>query len=148
MAIRYTEVFTELVRAQIELWNDLDSFLESTVGVNLAQYQALAAIRAISGPSRVQDISQEMLITVGAASKVVDRLERDGFAVRSANPSDRRSSIVSLSDEGLRALSAADEAAEAHLEQAIGGALPGDAAWQLFGQMTALRAHFRQRVTQ
>lgn len=141
--VRYTDMFTELVRVEIELWNGLDSQLESEVGLSLSQFQALAAIRTSGGSARVQDISAEMLITVGATSKLVDRLERDGLAVRSAHPNDRRSSIVALSDRGLSALSAADAAAEIHLQHVLGGALPADGAELLLGQLSALRAFSR-----
>jgi len=37
---------------------------------------------------------------VGAASKLVDRLERDSLAVRAAHPTDRRSSLVALTRAG------------------------------------------------
>ena len=143
---RYTDIFTELVRLQIELWNDLDAHLESHVGISLAQFQALSAIRAADGGARVQDISDELVITVGASSKVVDRLERDGLAVRSANPNDRRSSIVSLSESGTRALEAADEASEKHLQQLIGAELPEASAGELYRQLTLLRATTRKVV--
>ena len=141
--VRYVDLFTELVRAEIELWNGLNAQLESELGLSLSRYQALAAIRTSGGSARVQDISAEMSITVGATSKLVDRLERDGLAVRSAHPSDRRSSIIALSDRGLSALTAADDTAETHLRHVLGEALPSDQAEFLLGQLTALRTNTR-----
>ena len=41
-------------------------------------------------------------ITVGAASKAVDRLENAGLAARSPAVDDRRSSLITLTDRGLR----------------------------------------------
>ena len=49
---------------------------------------------------RVYDIAQALAITVGGTSQAVDRLESAGRCVRRANPADRRSSIVELTDEG------------------------------------------------
>ena len=141
---RYLDVFTELVRAEIKLWNGLDSHLESTIGLSLATFQALDAVRSTEGPARVQDISSRMLITVGATSKLVDRLERDGLAVRSANPADRRSSIVALTDAGSKAVEAAESAAEAHLAGVLGEVLPASEAGRLLVQLTALQS---RRVT-
>jgi len=145
--VRFVDLFTELVRVEIELWNDLDTHLVTEVGISLPQFQALAAIRATGGPARVQDISEEMSITVGATSKVIDRLERDGLAIRSANPHDRRSSIVSLSDRGVNALVAANGAAETHLRATLGGVLTDEASTRLLGQLTSLRSHSRVAVT-
>ncbi|TFD46930.1 MarR family transcriptional regulator [Cryobacterium frigoriphilum] len=95
--------------------------------------------------ARVQDISAEMSITVGATSKLVGRLEWAGLAVRSAHPRDRRSSVVSLSDRGLTSLMAVAEVAEAHL-RVLGDILPADRADLLCGQLSALRAHSRAAV--
>jgi DNA-binding MarR family transcriptional regulator len=142
----FTDMFTELVRVEIELWNALDSHLISTAGITLPQFQALDAIRANSGQARVQDISERMGITVGATSKVVDRLERDGLAVRTAHPSDRRSSIVSLTDQGISAVTVADGAAESHLRETLSGVLSDDGADRLYGDLLSLRAGSRAGV--
>ncbi|MET4584100.1 DNA-binding MarR family transcriptional regulator [Conyzicola nivalis] len=143
---RFTDMFTELVRVEIELWNGLDAHLVATAGITLPQFQALDAIRANSGQARVQDISQRMAITVGATSKVVDRLERDGLALRSAHPTDRRSSIVSLTSKGASALNIADDAAESHLREELGGVLSDDDAGRLLGDLVSLRAQSRVEV--
>ncbi|WEO75966.1 MarR family transcriptional regulator [Cryobacterium sp. SO2] len=124
---------------EIKLWNGLDAHLEATVGVSLATFQALAAIRSTAGSARVQDISVKMSITVGATSKLVDRLERDGLAVRSANPTDRRSSIVALTQTGATTVAAAEAAAESHLAGMLGDILPGQEATRLLVQLTALQ---------
>jgi DNA-binding MarR family transcriptional regulator len=137
---RHLDVFTELVRAEITLWNGLDSHLRSTIGVSLATFQALDAVRSTEGPARVQDISARMLITVGATSKLVDRLERDGLALRSANPADRRSSIVALTDAGSTAVKAAETAAEAYLAGVLGQVLSAGQAERLLDHLVALQA--------
>jgi DNA-binding MarR family transcriptional regulator len=144
---RFTDLFTALVRVEISLWNGLDAHLISTAGITLAQFQALEAIRSNSGEARVQDISQQMSITVGATSKVVDRLERDGLAQRSAHPTDRRSSIVSLTEPGASALKVAEDAAENHLRDTLGATLKEDDADRLLIALTAIRTHSGSEVT-
>lgn len=143
---RYTDMFTELVRVEIELWNGLDAHLLATAGLTLPQFQALDAIRASEGSARVQDISHRMAITVGATSKVVDRLERAGLAVRTAHPTDRRSSLVVLTDKGASALEAADDAAETHLRDALGAVISNDEAEGLLGDLVRLRADSREEM--
>jgi DNA-binding MarR family transcriptional regulator len=144
LLVRSTDLFTELVRLEIELWNDLDTTLQREAGITLAQYQALTAIVTTNRGARVQEISVEMSITVGATSKVVDRLERDGLAVRAANPDDRRSSIVTLTEHGVSSHSSADHAAETHLRQVFGHTLSDDRAASLLEELRLLRTSTRK----
>jgi len=94
------DFFDALVRYETYLWNHLDDRLVATGGVSLANLTALRVVRRHAGSARVQELRTELGITVGAASKLVDRLERDGLVVRTANPHDRRSSLVTLTPAG------------------------------------------------
>jgi DNA-binding MarR family transcriptional regulator len=96
---------------------------------------ALRVVRRHPG-CRVEEIRQELGITVGAASKLVDRLERDGLAVRSANPSDRRSSLVALTAEG----DAVHDEGVVLVEQELGAHLAGE------GDVTALTGRLAHLV--
>jgi DNA-binding MarR family transcriptional regulator len=116
----YSEFFAELVSTEIGLWNQLDRALLAETGISAAQLQALAAIAGLDGAARVQDVSDALQITVGAASKLIDRLERDGLAARSPHPGDRRSMIIRLSASGETALREASAAADANLERLLG----------------------------
>jgi len=98
------DFFDALVRYETELWNHLDDRLLREGAVSLATLSALRVVSRHPDDCRVQEIRTELGITVGAASKLVDRLERDGWAVRSANPGDRRSSFVALTPAGADAL--------------------------------------------
>jgi DNA-binding MarR family transcriptional regulator len=137
----YIDLFTEFVRLEIEVWSSLDADLQVAAGITLAQFQALSAIRKNAGSARVQDISAELMITVGATSKLVDRLERDGLAVRSANPDDRRSSVINLSAAGENALEEADDAAEQHLRTAFRDTIPAERVGQIVDKLASLRTH-------
>lgn len=136
----YTELFTELVRAEIELWDSLDARLRETAGLTLPTFQALSAVSALPRAARVQDISETMSITVGATSKLVDRLERDGRVSREPNPDDRRSSLVVLTRSGTASLATAASAAEEHLASVLGSAYPARRAAALTAELAALRA--------
>lgn len=136
----YTEMFSHLVRAEIQLWNSLDHHLKVGATLSLANFQALAALARLPEPVRVQDIATELQITVGASSKLVDRLERAGFARRAANLADRRSSIVLLTEEGERARSAAATALEAHLRTLLAASYSPSRASDLASQLAALHA--------
>jgi len=109
------DFFDVLVRYETYLWNHLDVALREADGVSLASLSALRVVRRYEGQCRVQELRTDLGISVGAASKVVDRLEQSGLAVRSAHPHDRRSSFVTLTEAGDAAYDAGVAVLEATL---------------------------------
>lgn len=108
-----------LVRYEIGLWNALDAALRGAHQVTLGRFAALRALAARGGSGRVQDLAGDLAITVGATSKLVDRLEQDGTARREPNPDDRRSSLIFLTAEGERLHAAAARTFEAAMRASV-----------------------------
>jgi DNA-binding MarR family transcriptional regulator len=79
----------------------------------------LRALRALSG-ARIQDIADSLGTTVGAASKLTDRLVADGLVQRLPHPTDRRSSLVQLTSAGAAALATGEAAFEESIAAIIG----------------------------
>jgi DNA-binding MarR family transcriptional regulator len=73
------------------------------------------------GSGRVQELSRELSITIGAASKLVDRLENAKLATRRPHPEDRRSSLVSLTAAGQNARRGAEAVARPFAARVLGG---------------------------
>jgi DNA-binding MarR family transcriptional regulator len=92
--------FARLVRVQTRLWNEVDVRVRTQHGVQLTDLTALEVVADIPG-CRVQDLVHTLHITVGGASKVVDRLVTAGHLVRTANPIDRRSSVLCVTPQGM-----------------------------------------------
>jgi DNA-binding MarR family transcriptional regulator len=61
---------------------------------------------------------------VGAASKVVDRVEAAGHCVRLPNPDDRRSSLIDLTPTGTACLTRATAAFDEELRARFGALSP------------------------
>jgi DNA-binding MarR family transcriptional regulator len=101
------DFFDVLVRYEVALWNAVDQELSQRGLISLTYLHALRVVARYQGRARVQELSQDIGITVGAASKLVDRLERAELAVRRPNPDNRRSSLVVLTEAGTQALAAA-----------------------------------------
>ena len=95
------DFFDALLRYEIDLWNHLDTRLHESGAPSLAVLEALRVVARHQGRARVLELQNEMRITVGAASKFADRLERDGLLERRANPDDRRSSLLTLTAAGV-----------------------------------------------
>jgi DNA-binding MarR family transcriptional regulator len=114
------EFFDVLVRYEVALWSAVDRELDQQDQIRLAELHALRVLGRYDGRARVQDLSCDIGITVGAASKLVDRLERDGLAVRRPNPANRRSSLVALTSTGQRALASATDVCSRAVARAVG----------------------------
>ena len=108
------EFFDAVIRYETALWSHVERALRDAGAGSLADLDGLRAIAAHDS-ARVHEVSRTLGITIGAASKLVDRLERAGLATRRAHPTDGRSSIVSLTASG--------EARRAEGEAVVGAAV-------------------------
>jgi DNA-binding MarR family transcriptional regulator len=135
-------LFDELVRLEIELWDAVDARLSADCGLPLGRFMTM---RAIAGrpDCRVQDIAEELGITVGGTSKVVDRVVAAAHCIRRPNPDDKRSSLIELTPAGAEALAKATTCFEDELERRLGSALPGGDLRELTATLTRLRAAVR-----
>jgi DNA-binding MarR family transcriptional regulator len=114
------EFFDVLIRYEVALWNAVDRELGRQGTISLAQLHALRVVDRYHGQARVQDLSSDIGITAGAASKLADRLERDGLARRSPNPANRRSSLISLTAAGEHALASSMDVFRGAVARAVG----------------------------
>ena len=134
-----TELFDDLVRVEIVLWEAVDRRLRDDVGLPLGRVETLRAVATIPD-CRVQDVSAALRVTVGAASKLVDRLEAAGLVRRSAHPTDRRSSLVTPTEAGRAVHDTATAVVENELHALLGEIPDGFA-----NALAALRARISPR---
>jgi DNA-binding MarR family transcriptional regulator len=98
----------DLIRLEIMLWDRVDARLRERHDVSAAFFEVLLFVsRASAGGLRVGDLAAAMEITVGGASKLVDRVAAAGLIRRTPDPDDRRASRLSLTTSGRRKLTAA-----------------------------------------
>ena len=107
-------LMASLVIAQIAAWNAIERALSaSRVPLSDGRYLVLLTITGALGRARIQDVASSQRITVGAASRLVDRLCADGLVQRHPSPTDRRVALLSVTDEGARRLRDAQGVVEA-----------------------------------
>ena len=135
-------LFSELVRLETELWSVVDARLRADHDLTLGRFETMRVI-ARRRPCRVNDVADELVITIGGASKVVDRVEAAGHCRRRGNPDDRRSSFIELTPAGRRMLAAATTTVEDELRKLIGSAVPERALQQLSTTLSTLRQRER-----
>jgi DNA-binding MarR family transcriptional regulator len=115
-------VFDDLVRFETVLWTALDARLQGECELTLSNLNVMLIVDS-TPDCRVLDIAESLAITVGGTSQAVDRLEKRELCVRRAHPTDRRSSIVELTEAGTMALRQAEPIFDDELARLIAGPL-------------------------
>ena len=129
--------FIDLVRVETRLYNAVEERLRAEHGLSAGHFQIIRIIADVPN-CRVLDIVRETAITVGAASKAVDRIETAGWCRRSSNPHDRRSSYLTLTPAGRQVLAEATPTFTAELTEWL-AAVGGDALAQSGATLALLR---------
>jgi len=95
------------VRLWLLLWKatkaleaDARRSVEAT-GLCLSDFGVLEALLH-KGPLPVSALQEKILVSSGSTTAAVDRLERNGLAIRTETAEDRRTRIVHLTPEGAR----------------------------------------------
>jgi DNA-binding MarR family transcriptional regulator len=83
-------------------------------GLGEGEFDILAALRRQGAPFQLApgELARHTMVTTGAISKRLDRLERAGLVVRREDPADARGRIVGLTDAGRRVI---DDAYTEHM---------------------------------
>jgi DNA-binding MarR family transcriptional regulator len=86
--------------------------IESTLGAHglrLAEFDVLASLRRIGPPYTVtpSQLTRTLMLSPAGVTSRLDKLEASGLVERRADPGDRRSLLVVLTDAGFAAVDAA-----------------------------------------
>ena len=87
----------------------------SSFGLGGGEFDVLATLRRAGEPYRLTptELSKSLMVSSRGMTNRLDRLERADFIIRLPDPSDRRGTLVCLTDEGRRLV---DEVVAAHVE--------------------------------
>lgn len=135
---KFEELFSELVRFETEIWNVVDARLREEFDLPLSRFEPMQVIVRTNN-CRVYDIADQLGMTVGGVSKLVDRIEAAGYCERRSNPQDRRSSLIELTSEGEELFIRASAAFEMELDRRIGSVLSEKASDDLVSLLSRLR---------
>jgi DNA-binding MarR family transcriptional regulator len=94
-ALAFHRALTELVR--VYQFRDRDRIC--CYDVSVTQCYALEAL-VLRGPLTLNDLAADLYLDKSTASRVVDGLEKKGYAARLANPESRRSVLLAATDSG------------------------------------------------
>ncbi len=94
-----------MLRAQAALLKTLDAELEQLQGLPLSSYEVLLTLdSAPARRMRMCELAESALLSRSGLTRLVDRLEREGFVARDSCTDDARGSFAVLTDRGARKL--------------------------------------------
>jgi DNA-binding MarR family transcriptional regulator len=92
--------------------------------LSTARWQVVEAIAAAGGGATVSDLARTLGVSRQAVQRIVNAMRAEGLLWISANPRHRRSPLIQLTGNGVRARELAVERQRAWAE-ALGADLPG-----------------------
>jgi DNA-binding MarR family transcriptional regulator len=98
------------------------------LGLTYGQARALRLVADAHRPLRMADLAAQLEVVPRSATAMADALEASGLVVRTSDPGDRRSVLVSLTAEGARLVDRLDRARRRSAEEVFGGLSPGQRA--------------------
>ncbi len=102
------------LRAHSWLTRELDAELVEAHGLQLTSYEVLLFLsESPHGRMRMSDLAEGVLLSRSGLSRLVDRLEREGFLERVRCEEDARGLYAAITEKGRRLFS---EARRTHLE--------------------------------
>jgi DNA-binding MarR family transcriptional regulator len=97
-----------LLRVHAQLSKALDAQLEAAHGLQLTSYEVLMYLSdADGGRMRMNDLAASVLLSRSGLTRLVDRLERDGYLERCSCAHDARGAFAVLTPAGREKLEAA-----------------------------------------
>ena len=87
----------------------------SEFGLNLGEFDVLATLRRSGEPFQLTptELFNTLMVTSGTMTNRLDRLEKAELVRRIPDPSDRRGTLIQLTDKGFNLM---EQAIEAHVE--------------------------------
>ena len=86
------------------------------VNISPARFQVLETL-ALEGALSMVDLADNLSVTKRNITTLVDGLEKEGLAKRSPHPTDRRSTLIDLTNDGRAKFDAAAKVQVAHLSR-------------------------------
>jgi DNA-binding MarR family transcriptional regulator len=93
-------IWLRLLGCSSRIESALQRRVVGTFGISLARFDLLAQIERAGGVLTMSEASRRMMVTNGAITGLADRLVEEGFVVREAHPTDRRTILIRLSEPG------------------------------------------------
>ncbi|PZG01234.1 MarR family transcriptional regulator [Micromonospora endophytica] len=102
-----------LHRAESLLFAHINTHLRAKLGLTYFEREVLAALDQAGGRLRMAPLAVALMISRSGATRLVTKMEKDGWVVRTTPPTDRRATWAELTPTGRELLTAAQPIVDA-----------------------------------
>ena len=95
-------VWLRLLSCENQIEQYLRTCLRKEFDVTLPQFDVLSELDHAGQQLTMSQLSEKLMVSNGNVTGVVDRLERNGYVIRQASPSDRRVQHILLTPAGKK----------------------------------------------
>ena len=125
-------------KARLRLWirmlrltrtieSELRENLRTEFGATLPRFDVMAALYRFPSGMILSELSRYLMVSNGNVTGIVNRLVNDGLVERTLRNGDRRTSVVRLSDRGVRNFESMASAHESWVNEIFESLAPGEA---------------------
>jgi DNA-binding MarR family transcriptional regulator len=115
-----SDLWFNMVQMVATIEADLSKALQATHGVGLSEYRALQVLaRSPDSELRMQELASYLKLNQSSVSRMAERLERQGLAIRDLCPDDKRGVYTVLTQKGRELVDRAVADYEAALDEAL-----------------------------
>lgn len=115
-----SDLWFSMVQMVATIEADLSKALQATHGVGLSEYRALQVLaRSPDSELRMQELASYLKLNQSSVSRMAERLERQGLAIRDLCPDDKRGVYTVLTQKGRELVDKAVADYEAALDEAL-----------------------------
>ena len=113
--------------------------LHAQFATTLPRFDVLAALDAAGSELTMGALSARLMVTSGNVTGLINAMEKDGLVIRRRHPSDRRSTLISMTEAGRALFARMAPAHAAWIEQAMGGLDRREVVllWEALGRLKA-----------
>ncbi|WP_240232991.1 MarR family winged helix-turn-helix transcriptional regulator [Devosia lacusdianchii] len=115
-----SDLWFNMVQMVATIEADLSKALQASHGVGLSEYRALQVLaRSPDSELRMQELASYLKLNQSSVSRMAERLERQGLAIRDLCPDDKRGVYTVLTQKGRELVDRAVADYEAALDEAL-----------------------------
>ena len=140
------KVWLRLLSCSTQIETTIRKRLRAEAGITLARFDFMAQLHRHPGGLTMSVLSRCLMVTGGNVTGLTDELEKEGLVERIADPSDRRTSRVSLTRKGRKLFDRLAAEHESWIVAMFGGMPKVDMA-QLYDLLGRLRVQLAAHTT-
>jgi DNA-binding MarR family transcriptional regulator len=137
------EALANLIRASNEALGELDRRRRSLADLSASGFEALAVLDGAGEPLTGTDIASHLLVTTASITSLLDTLARRGYIERTPHTTDRRKTLVSITNAGRELVDGMLPAVHTAATQLLGDLPPAE-----LETLVSVCTHLRTRVAQ